>query len=223
VRRGPASGPQLVIVQPLFEEMNRCRRLLADTTRRLAGTGIASWLFDLPATGDSPLPTSAGDWAAWRAAVAAVGAIAARAGPVHALSLRGGALLDDALPAHSLYRLAPIRSGERILREMLRTRVASDAEFGAATTLAALEAELSAGRTVDVGGYALTAGLAADMRAAVPANAPRLRTAIVGNGAADVVLDGAPVWRQAEPGAVDAFGSALATDIVEWIESCAAR
>jgi hypothetical protein len=210
-------------VQPLFEEMNRCRRLLAVATRGLADAGIASWLFDLPATGDSPLPTSAADWAAWRAAVATVGAVAAQAGPVHGLSLRGGALLDDALPAFSWYRVAPVRSGERILREMLRTRVASDAEHGAKTTLAALEAELAERRTVVVGGYALAAGLAADLRAAVPADVSCLRTATVGDDTADVVLDGAPVWRQAEPSAVDALGSALAGDIVRWLESCAAH
>lgn len=224
VVRPPLAGPQLLIVSPLFEEMNRTRALLAAIGRRLTERGIGSWLPDLPGAGDSDRPLGAGSWTSWRAAVAAMSEhIAATTdNRPHVLSIRGGALLDDAARAASHYRVAPIAAGERQLREMLRTRLAADQERGSPTTLAALDARLSA-EIVELGGYPIDPALAADLRAAVVAPVVPLRTAAVGSGEADRVVDGPPVWRQAEPAAAPALAAAIADDLADWIATCAGR
>lgn len=222
--RPPLAGPQLLIVPPLFEEMNRTRALLAAIGRRLTERGIGSWLPDLPGTGDSDLPLGAASWTNWRAALASMsGHITTTAGNrPHLLSIRGGALLDDAASAASHYRVAPIAIGDRQLREMLRTRLAADQERGTPTTLAALEARLAT-ETVELGGYPIVPALAADLRAAIAAPVAPLRTAAVGSGEADRVIDGPPVWRQAEPAAAPALAAAIADDLADWIATCAGR
>ncbi len=227
VRRGPRDGAQVLVIQPLFEEQNRLRRLLAAVTRSLARRGIGSWMFDLPGTGDSAVPGAAANWHGWRDAIrAAARHVAlpppAGEGPVvdrpHILSVRGGCLLDD-VPGRSLYRFAPV-AGERLLRELLRARVA--AEDGA--TMTSLNAAIDAGETLDLAGYAVPASLATSLRTAAPDALPLpLRTATIGEGAADIRLSGAPLWRQAEPEPATALAAALADDLASWMASCDAR
>ena len=220
--RGPKHGPQVLIVPPLFEEMNRARALLAGIGRRLATRGIGSWLPDLPGTGDSAVALTEIGWADWRAAVSEMAEhIAATSGQAsNIFSIRGGALLDDAAPAAAWYRLAPVAAGDRLLRELLRTRLAADQERGTPTTLAALEASLAAA-TVELGGYPITPALAASLRNAVAAPVAPLRTATVGSGDADRLFDGPPVWRQAEPPAVPMLAANIADDLADWIAQCA--
>ena len=222
--RGPADGPQVLIVPPLFEEMNRTRMLLAEVGRQLSNRGIASWLPDLPGTGDSDLPLGAVSWAIWRESVQAIcEMMAASLGTrPHLFAIRGGALLADAAGASSRYLLAPVTSGERLLRELLRTRLAADQERGASTTLAALEARLG-NEVVEIGGYPISPALAADLRAATLTAFEPTRTAVLAGGSGDHQLDGPPVWRQAEPAAAPALARAMADDLAAWIATCAGR
>jgi hypothetical protein len=225
VLRGPREGPQLLVVPPLFEEMNRTRRLLAGIGRRLAELGVGSWLPDLPGTGDSGLPSDAMDWTLWRGSLHALSERIAASGSadLHILSVRGGALLDDAAPARSRYRLAPVTSGERLLRELMRARMAADQERGTPATFAELSERL-ARETVELAGYPLTPGLAADLRAAaLPESPAPVRTVSLSDGAADVTFEGPPVWRQAEPAAALTLATRVADDLARWIATCAAR
>jgi len=223
VVRGPAIGPQLLIVPPLFEEMNRCRTLLTGIGRNLSAAGIGSWLPDLPGTGDSPLPSSAMNWAAWRSSIRDLADhISSQYQPPHLLAVRGGALLADAASVKSCYLLAPVASGGRLLRELLRARLAADQERGSPTTLAALEATL-AEETLELAGYPISPQLAADLRAATqPTVEVPTRTATL-NGEGDHNFEGPPVWRQAEPAAADALAQAVSADIATWIATCDAR
>lgn len=222
--RGPADGPQLLIVPPLFEEMNRTRMLLAEVGRQLSRQGIGSWLPDLAGTGDSELPFGAVSWAMWRESVQAVCKLMTTSHGIQPdlLAVRGGALLADAAEASSRYLLAPVASGERLLRELLRTRLAADQERGASSTLAALEARL-ANEIVEIGGYPISPALAADLRAATLPTFDPTRTAVLTGGTGDHQLDGPPVWRQAEPAAAPALARAIANDLAAWIATCAAR
>lgn len=222
--RGPARGPQVLMVAPLFEEMNRTRALLADIGRQLSGHGIGSWLPDLPGTGDSGLPFAAASWAKWRDAVQETCKLMAASHGTrpHLLAVRGGALLADGTDVSSRYLIAPVASGERLLRELLRTRLAADQERGASTSLAALETTL-AKAVVEMGGYPISPDLAADLRAAsLPAFEPTRIGALTGS-AGDRLFDGPPVWRQAEPAAAPALARDIADDLAAWIATCADR
>ena len=222
--RGPARGPHVLMVPPLFEEMNRTRALLAEIGRQLSGHGIGSWLPDLPGTGDSALPLAAASWAMWRDSVQAMCQliVASHGTQPHLFAVRGGALLADGAEASSHYLLAPVASGERLLRELLRTRLAADQERGDPTTLAALEARL-ANETVEMGGYPISPGLAAELRTAtLPAFEPTRIGALTG-GSGDHQFDGPPVWRQAEPAAAPALARDIADDLAAWIKTCAGR
>ena len=222
--RPPADGAQLLIVPPLFEEMNRTRALLAGIGRRLTERGIGSWLPDLPGTGDSELPFAAASWKLWRGTIASLTEqIAATCGSrPHLFAVRGGTLLADAAGATSHYLLAPVAAGDRLLRELLRTRQAADQERGSAGTLAELEARLAT-ETVELGGYPVTPALAADLRAARLVGSQPTRTVALNGGSGDRQFDGPPVWRQAEPLAAAALATEIADDLADWIATCAGR
>lgn len=222
--RPPADGPQLLIVPPLFEEMNRTRTLLAGIGRRLTEHGIGSWLPDLPGTGDSELPLTTVRWHQWRDTVTALSELitaTSRTRP-HLFAVRGGALLAGAANSASRYLLAPVASGERLLRELMRTRHAADQERGEAGTLAELEGRI-AKETLELGGYPVTPALAADLRLAHPEGSPPTRTVALAGGKGDRLFDGPPVWRQAEPLAAPALALEIADDLADWIATCAGR
>jgi pimeloyl-ACP methyl ester carboxylesterase len=218
--RGPAAGPQVLIVPPLFEEMNRTRALLAAIGRGLAERGIGSWLPDLPGTGDSDLALTSTSWEDWRRSIREISRHikAGSDNPLFSFAVRGGSLLDDAAEAAAWMRLAPVASGDRLLREMLRTRIAADQERGTPTALAALEAQLQS-ETIELGGYPITSLLATGLSAARASPIAPGRTAALTGGVGDLIFDGPPVWRQAEP-----LGArALATDLADWIALCIGR
>ncbi|MBC7986072.1 MAG: hypothetical protein H7X93_05300, partial [Sphingomonadaceae bacterium] len=156
---GPIEGPQLLIVPPLFEELNRMRRLIGDVMRALAAQGVGSHLPDLPGTGESDRRIEETGWEDW---LAAVPAAARFAGATHVASLRGGALVDHGagLP---LWRFQPAE-GAALLRDMTRARALTDPGFDEAAKQALFEA----GPT-ELGGYRVPPGLARALNEARPA------------------------------------------------------
>lgn len=222
--RPPAGGAQVLMIPPLFEEMNRTRALLAGIGRRLSERGIGSWLPDLPGTGDSAVPLTVVSWSSWRDSLRVLAeTIAGSSGNhVHLFTVRGGALLADAARVESRYLLAPVASGERLLRELMRTRLAADQERGAAGSLAGLEARLMQD-TVELGGYPIGPSLAADLRGARLADLGPTRVVGLSGGSGDRLFEGPPVWRQAEPLAAPALARAVADDLADWIAICAGR
>ena len=219
VRRGVGHPIQVLVVQPLFEERNRLRRLLAETTRRLAAVGVGSWMFDLPCTGDSAGATIDAVWTGWIDSVEKQAQHITSTGcdELHIFSARGGGLLDQPA-ACSHYRLAPV-AGERLLRELMRSRAAARG----GVTIASLESRFAQGEAIELGGFEMSAALAASLRAAGPQPVAPLRTAVVGDASGDVTLSGPPLWRQAEPAEEPVLADALAADLLEWIGSCGAR
>jgi hypothetical protein len=89
-RSGPPAPREfaVLIVPPLFDEMNRARAMLVAVMRDLAVAGIATILPDLPGCGESVQDFAAQSLNAWRAAMAAA---ARHFGASHVLALRGGA------------------------------------------------------------------------------------------------------------------------------------
>jgi hypothetical protein len=194
MRFGPAAGPVVVAVLPLFEEANRTRSFLSGVLRRLAERHIASALPDLPGQGESLVPTENAMLAGWRTALASAATAAAGERPIHILSCRGGALLDHDVKAVSRWQLAPAK-GEALVRELLRTSAAAGERIE-------IDRDLTAADCVRDGAVRVV----------------RLET---DPAVADRKVAGAPLWRQSEPGDDPALAELLADDIADWIARCA--
>jgi hypothetical protein len=193
VRRGPDTAPVLLL-QPLFEEMNRCRHFLADLGRALGALGIATLLPDLPGEGDSPVALGPDGAAHWdRAAAALAGEHA-----VGIVAMRAGCLVATGT-AHPRFHIAPVGSGHAQLRELMRAQAFADLEAtGARIDPASYVDWLERGTTVRLAGHAVTPALYRSLVDRVPP-------------AAEVIdFEGPPIWRQAEPTRVVAEAERIA-------------
>jgi hypothetical protein len=197
---GPSSGPQLLVLQPLFEEMNRCRAMIAGICRALAGQGIGCWLPDLPGTGESPRALDGIRWEDWLAAIdAAAALVRADTGTGAAtLAFRGGALLDRPLLQPTL-RLAPT-SGRSLLSDLRRSALASGSD------------------PAHPAGYTLSLDLAEVLAGAEPPPLGDIRTIRLSTDdrPADRRIDGQPLWRRPEPATDPATELAIVEEIVGW-------
>ena len=187
---------RLLIVPPLFEEMNRTRRFLVETQRELDRLGIDSMLPDLPGCNESAQAFSAQSLGSWRTAMAAA---ARHFAATHALAVRGGALVfPTRLPG---WVLEPVK-GTTVLRQLLRARVLAAKEAGREESSADL---LEQGRNhgLELAGYRVGAALIAGLDAAVPEDEGQrvIRQSELGSGA---------LWLRSEPGEDFAQSAALA-------------
>jgi hypothetical protein len=199
-RTGSGHALQILIWEPLFEETNRCRRLIAEMLRALDALGVGSTLPCLPGTGESLADIGDVVLADWHGA--ATGAVAA-VRPIVIASLRGGALLDGCGPARGHWRFAP-EPGARIVRDLRRTQLAGDTGLYA--------------------GHRLSEAFLSELEAAEPAAVAPLRTLRLESDAlpADLKVTGTPLWRRAEPSEDAALAAALADDLAAWVKQCAA-
>jgi hypothetical protein len=200
VRLGAHHPQQILIIEPLFEEKNRTRRLIADLMRGLNERKIGSTLPDLPGTGESLTEIGKVSFDDWKDAIAAVNLAIA---PTMTVSLRSGALLD--FGARHAWRFAP-ETGARIVRDLKRSQLTS-----------AATAPLYAG-------HALSAQFLAELEAATPPTHANLRTIRLNSDAAeaDAKIAGTPLWRRAEPGDDPELAAAMVADIASWMLQCAA-
>lgn len=197
---GPQDGPQLLVLQPLFEEMNRCRAMIAGTCRALAERGIGTWLPDLPGTGESPRAFESIRWEDWlRAVKAAAEFVHAQTGADPAtLAIRGGALLDRPALQRTL-RLAPT-SGRSLLSDLRRSALASGSD------------------PAYPAGYILSPAFAEALAAAEPPSLGDIRTIRLAadDRPADRHIDGQPLWRRPEPATDAETMHAFVEEIVVW-------
>lgn len=229
LRFGPADGPVVVVAMPLLEEWNRTRAFVVTLLRMLADRRVASVLPDLPGTGESIVATVDARLATWRAAFAAAAAKAAGKQPIAGtLSLRSGALIDQAAPAPRRWRLSP-STGPEVSREFDRLQSLGEkarhskqngyGETGVVSLLPdaptlheiagnlihpELLAAIGEDDTVESGSHIRIVRLESDAR---PAHRK---------------VAGRPLWRAAEPGNDAAFAAVLASDITDWLATCAA-
>lgn len=208
-------GRDLLILPALFAEANRTRAFTVAVMRRLATRAFRCVLPDLPGTLESRTPLAEVGWEDWRAFVIDVEATLDH--PI-VLAIRGGALLPTAT-AERLH-FAPT-SGERLLRDLLRARVASDREAGRGATMAALSESLTRG-TERLAGFDLAPALSQPLSAATLPQAARTVRLASDAADADARLDGPALWRRAEPGTDAALASALAEQVAKWSDRCAA-
>ncbi|WP_267386201.1 hypothetical protein [Sphingomonas sp. GC_Shp_3] len=219
LRFGPDTGPLAIIAMPLFEEANRLRAFAVGLCRALAARGVASALPDLPGQGESLLPTEDARFEDWRAAFAAAAVQVGRS--VHGVALRSGAVVDVEAALVSRWRLAPI-AGAAVLAE-LRRATTTGARARGETVAVRIDADtdapiLLAGNRIAL---SLFGALADDDAVAATVGVP-LRTLRLASDPlpADRKVEGAPLWRRAEPGNDLALAALLADDIAEWITRC---
>ncbi len=205
---GAGAARQILIIPPLFDEMNRVRRMLVQAMRDLEARGVGTVLIDLPGCNESMAPLEDQSLEGWREAVAAC---AGQLGATHIAALRGGALVDDA-PVLPHWRLAPAK-GASILKTMIRTRIAGEKEAG--RTLG--EAELLAQPgPIELGGNSIGSAMIAQLQLAVPSPASGLTERKLGED-----ISGSPLWLRAEPQDDAAMSASIADDLDHWSAACA--
>lgn len=190
MRYGPAAAPvtrRVLVIAPFGEEMNKCRRLLAQLCRALAARGAEVWVPDLYGTGDSEGDFSEASWSDWQNDVIAVdaeAAIALGALPVVYLALRTGALLlaqvHARLPQFSgatVMLWQPVLDGSRYLAQFLRLRVMASRLAGQDESQQQLMQQLADGHSIEVAGYGLNPALAFGLQDARAGGADFVRAA----------------------------------------------
>lgn len=207
----------ILLIPPLFDEMNRMRQMLVDVMRLLDAKGIGSILPDLPGTNESLVPQGDASLTVWRQALAHC--ISTVSNCQHIASFRGGALIDDFADDMQQWRLSPAK-GNSLLRTMMRTRMASDKEAGLSTAMAQLAEEAQRG-AVNLAGNSISGLMYSELEGAVPSPSDDVRTAQLETSArgADIKLPGSALWLRAEPDRDLLLSGAIATDLASWISA----
>ncbi|MES2059173.1 MAG: hypothetical protein V4564_24750 [Pseudomonadota bacterium] len=220
LRFGPTTGPVVIAAMPLFEEANRTRAFMVAILRQLAARGIGSALPDLPGTNESLIETEQSSLNNWQKAFSSAAASLRTTGPVHAIAIRGGALIDQNAPVASRWHFAPA-PGAALVRDMLRARLAAAKDGGEAFDPSAIERP---GPPLELAGNRISRALLTVLNDATPSTGGVLRTVRLDTDAqpADLKTAGAPLWRRAEPGNDLVLAKLLADDIATWIATCAA-
>jgi hypothetical protein len=220
LRFGPDTGPVVIAAMPLFEEANRTRAFIVSILRTLAGHGIATALPDLPGTAESLTETEYTSVKNWNKAFSsAVDFLKPESRAVHAIAVRGGALVDTMATVASRWYFAPV-AGDALVRDMLRARLAAAMESGEAI---GAETIAPPGPPIELAGNRLSRALLAELEHSVPSSEPPLRTVRLDTDPlpADRHVAGAPLWRRSEPGNDPDLARLLADDIAAWIATCA--
>ncbi|HET7201143.1 MAG TPA: hydrolase 2, exosortase A system-associated, partial [Burkholderiales bacterium] len=170
-----SKGCGFVYVHPFCEEMNKARRMAALQSRRLAAAGHAVLQIDLFGCGDSSGDFADARWGIWKQDLRiALAWLKSRAnGPLGLWGLRLGASLaadaagDHGLGVEQLLLWQPVSNGEQFLTQFLRLRLAAEMLVAgeAQTGVRELRETLARGGTLEIAGYDLHPGLAAEIDA----------------------------------------------------------
>ena len=198
----------ILIVPPLFDEMNRTRRMLVETMRMLAEKGVRALLPDLPGCNESIADIAAQNLQSWSDAMMAA---AGQLGATHVASIRGGVLIDGGI-ALPHWRLAPAK-GASILKTMLRARMAADKEAGRASSMETLLADAQKG-PLELAGYLLSPDMLFSLEHSEAAPMEAAREAALAE------IGGSALWLRAEPGDDAAMSASIAEDLDRWSASC---
>lgn len=212
---GAQHDHKILLIPPLFDEMNRMRRMLLDVMRLLNSRNIGSILPDLPGTNESLFPQEQANLTIWRQALLACTAELPK--PLYVASFRGGCLVDDFTDGATKWRFSAVK-GQMLLRTMMRTRIASDKEAGRSTNMAQLTAEVGQGH-VNLAGNSIGSSLFSQLEEAVAAPSPDVRATQLESSTrpADARLPGSALWLRAEPDEDLLLSAAIADDLASWV------
>lgn len=215
LRTGLRHRYQILIIPPLFDEMNRMRRMIIDAMRLLDSMNIGAVLPDLPGTNESLFPQVDTNLEIWEEALS----ICHQSYPECSFvaSFRGGCLIDFISADLPVWRLTPVK-GKNLLRTMMRTRIGSDKESGIVTTMENLteQAEHSA---IELAGNIISPKMFSQLQESEAQEPARLRTARLETDSkpANVKLSGSSLWLRAEPDSDAILSASIAKEIADWI------
>jgi len=150
------------------DEMNKCRRMVAQQALQLADAGFTVLQLDLFGCGDSAGEFAEATWAQWIDDLVAAARHARQIEPDAPLwwwGTRAGALLANAAAQRlgepcSMLFWQPMPSGATALQQFLRLKAANEMlAQGGKGVVEQLKRELSEGRLIEVAGYELSGGL----------------------------------------------------------------
>jgi hypothetical protein len=193
---------RILVLPAIFDEANKLRHFTVEVMRRLDAAGIDAFLPDLPGCNESPLAHGGQSMSSWRDAAAAA---AEHFSATHTLAVRGGALCEP--PGLPALRYAPT-TGASILRSLLRARILSSKEAGAAEDRDTL---LAQGRLhgLELAGYWFGAKMIRTLETAEPSGGATLANV------SQAEIGGAGLWLRAEPDHDPAQAEALARIVAE--------
>lgn len=203
---GAGGDCTLLLIPPLFDEMNRLRHVLVSAMRSLAEQGINCALIDLPGCNESMAALESQSLVRWRDAVAACADVL---GVTHVAAFRGGALIDEGVAQLPHWRLAPAK-GSMLLKTMIRTRIAGEKEAGNQISEAML-LETAQEQPIELAGNMMGPEMIAQLAVAEPAPLPQLVERKLGEDIA-----GSPLWLRAEPQDDPDFATNIAADLYRW-------
>jgi exosortase A-associated hydrolase 2 len=174
----PASVPEparggILLLPPFAEELNKSRALIARQARALAAAGYEVLLLDLFGTGDSEGEFAQAEWPVWvddlRRGVSWLRQRGLSC--VHLWAVRAGALFVGDLaecldPERSqLILWHPVHSGRHFATQLLRLRIAAEAQSSGTLSTEQLRQELRTRGELEIAGYAINAGMLAALEA----------------------------------------------------------
>lgn len=215
LRIGRDHDTQILLIPPLFDEMNRMRRMIVDTMRALNEAGIGSILPDLPGTNESLLQQEEANLDIWRDALKAC--LSDHSTCAFIASFRGACLIDGLSDSLPHWRFAPVK-GNSLLRTLMRTRIASDKEAGVVTKTVDLTESVTS-KPIMLAGNNIGKKMFEQLQKATPETLPNLRTARLASDSqpADAMLTGTPLWLRAEPDADQVLSQSIANDLAKWV------
>ena len=170
-----SSTKAVLYVHPFAEEMNKSRRMAALASAAMAERGWTVMQIDLHGCGDSSGEFGEASWSGWIDDVAAAHAWLREQGydEIVLWGLRSGALLISAWLQRTnascpLLLWQPVGNGKQHLNQFLRLKGVGGMldEADAKAVMTRLRADLAAGKTVGVAGYALAPELVSGMEGA---------------------------------------------------------
>ncbi len=212
---GAQHSQTILLIPPLFDEMNRMRRMMIDVMRLLDSKNIGSVLPDLPGTNESLFPADLTSLAIWRNALLAC--LTQYSSTLSIAAFRGGCLIDSFADDVRTWRFSPVK-GQVLLRTMMRTRIASDKEAGLSTDMAQITAEARGG-SVNLAGNSIGSALFSELEEATPTSLENVHTVQLESStrAADAKLPGSALWLRAEPGEDLLLSGVIADSLAAWV------
>lgn len=173
--RVPERGT-VILAPPFAEEMNKCRRMFAQTARALSADGWRVVQIDLYGCGDSAGEFGTATWRHWIADLQRAIGTYHMDGELWLWGVRAGAVLLAPLlessPSANLLLWQPAHDGAVVLDQFLRLRASAALLDGSASVdRKQMRRQLARGESIEVAGYLLAPLLAnplADTRLALP-------------------------------------------------------
>ncbi len=194
---------------PLFTEMNKMRRTLAEVMRLLSGYNIKCSMPDLPGCNDSLAPIDRQSLDDWQAAMQAC---ADQKEISHIASFRGGGLIDSV--GKPIWRLNSVK-GAHLIKTMLRGKAIALKEAGRDISIDQLQSQ-ALNEGIELAGYELSAKLFDQLCKAEPYSDDCVTQLTLGQELEGQCIEGSPLWLRSEPEYDDILAQSIAQSLLKW-------